>query len=103
MKSWVLKVHPIEATSVHFVRERLFPQKVSASEEQNATILHEFSDSLNTHDLHALVRGDEGIKYTIIKRDPFKEKSKTLQTLAKDNLRAQSDFVFLQCQSRGLE
>lgn len=49
-----------------------------------------------THNLHKLVRGGEGLKYPmIIKRDPFDEKSKTLQTTAKSwPQRARSDFFF---------
>lgn len=57
-----------------------------------------------THNLHKLVRGDEGIKYPIIiKRDPFDEKSKTLQTTAKVDLREPDLILFLQRQPPGLK
>ncbi len=76
---------------MHFVCERLFPEKVSTSDEQNVTILHEFSSPFKTYNLHELIRGDEGIKYPIIKRDSFKVTS------------GPAPISCLQRQSRGLE
>ena len=79
---------------MYFLCRCLFQPKGSTSGEQNITILHEFSGPFKSYDLHKLVRGDQAIKYSLVKRDLFTEESDVLQTPPKTNLRSQSDFVF---------
>ena len=94
MTSWFERFKPNEASLVYFLRECLFPLKVSTSGENTVTILHEFSGPFKSHDLQELSRGNEGIRLPIIKRHHDQEISKILQTPAEEDLRSRSDFVF---------
>ena len=79
---------------MHVLCESLFPLRSSSPDEQDIAILYEFSGPFKTHELYELARGDDGIKYPIIKRDPLQEPSEVIQTPANVDLRSQSDFVF---------
>ena len=92
MKKRMLKFKPNEATFVIFLCRCLFLPKMS--DEPDVMMLHEFSGPFKSHDLHELVRGDQAIKYPLVKRYPFKEEPDVLQTLAATDLRSRSDFVF---------
>ena len=92
--SWFQKFDPNEASLVHFLRECLFPLKVSTSGENLYTILHEFSGPFKSHDLKELLKEDEGIKFPIVKCHGNQPKSDILQTPAEEDLRSRSDFVF---------
>ena len=94
MKSWFEKFQPNEASLVNFLCECLFPLNVSTSDQNNITLLHEFSGPFKSHNILELMRGDEGIRYPIVKRDPLQKESTSLQTPAEEDLRSRSDFVF---------
>ena len=57
-------------------------------------IISEFPGPFKSHNLHKLEMGDEGIQYPIVKRNSSQEVSKRLQTLAEEDLRSRSNFVF---------
>ena len=92
--SWFQKFDPNEASLVHFLRECLFPLKVSTSGENLYIILHKFSGPFKSHDLKELSKWDKGIQFPIVKCHGNRPKSNILQTLAKEDLRSRSDFVF---------
>lgn len=92
--SWFQKFHPNEASLVYFLRECLFPLKVSTSGESIFTILHEFSGPFKSHDLKELSKGDEGIRFPLVKCHGNQLRSNILQTPAEEDLRSRSDFVF---------
>ena len=92
--SWFQKFDPNEASLVHFLCECLFPLKVSTSAENLFTILHEFSGPFKSHDLTELSKGDEGIRFPLVKCHGNQPKSNILQTPAEEDLRSRSDFVF---------
>lgn len=58
--SWFQKFNPNKASLVYFLRECLFPLRVSTSGEISYTILYEFSGLFKSHDLKELSKGDEG-------------------------------------------
>lgn len=64
MKSWFLEYRPNEAFLLYNICHYLFPGKTSSSDEGD--ILHEFPGPQN---LQELVKGDEGVRYTVVKRD----------------------------------
>ena len=78
---------------MQFLCENLFPHKASIH-EQHVAILHGLSGPFKTHNLREMAKGDEGIRYPIIKLAPYEAKWKVLQTPAEEDLRARSDFVF---------
>ena len=94
LKRWFLEYEPNEATLVHVLCERLLPLSSSGLDEQDVSILYEFSGPFKTHDLYELAKGEEGIKYPMIKRFPLEEASEILQTPAESDLRSRSDSVF---------
>ena len=102
LKRWFLEYEPNEATLVHVLCERLLPLSSSGLDEQDVSILYEFSGPFKTHDLYELAKGEEGIKYPMIKRFPLEEASEILQTPAESDLRSRSDLC-LQRHSSGLE
>ena len=90
MNDWFEKFVPNEASLVHFLCENLFPIKRPVPGQKFVSILYEHSGPFKNHDPDELSKGDEGIKFPIIKR----EKSAYLQTPAEEDLRGRSDFVF---------
>ncbi|MCJ1345292.1 hypothetical protein MMC31_003498 [Peltigera leucophlebia] len=94
MEKWFLEVNPNEATLVVFLYTCLFLPKMDPSSVGKATIIFEFSGPFKSHNLHELVRGEQAIKFPLVKRDLFKKASNTLQTPAEVDLRSRSDFVF---------
>lgn len=78
-----------------FLCRYLFQPKLPASSEVKVAMLFEFSGPFKTHDIHELVRGDQAIKFPLVKRDPFRPALETLQAPAKVDLRSRSDFVFV--------
>lgn len=96
--SWFQKFKPNEASLVHFLRECLFPLKISTSGKNIVTTLHEFSGPFKSHDLQELLRGNKEIKFPIIRRPPDQKESKILQTPAEEDFRSRSDFLSLQHQ-----
>lgn len=94
IKSRFEKFQPNEVSLVHFLCECLFPLKVSTPGEDNFAIILEFPGPFKSHNLKELLKGDEGIKYSIVKRNSPKEESQFLQTPAEEDLRSRSDFVF---------
>ena len=96
--SWFQRFKPNEASLVHFLRECLFPLKISTSGKNIVTTLHEFSGPFKSHDLQELLRGNKEIKFPIIRRPPDQRESKILQTPAEEDFRSRSDFLSLQHQ-----
>lgn len=94
MERLFLEVNPNEATLVVFLYTCLFLPKMDPSSVGKATIIFEFSGPFKSHNLHELVRGEQAIKFPLVKPDPFKKPSDTLQTPAEVDLRSRSDFVF---------
>lgn len=68
------------------------PEESTSSEY--VTIFLEFSGPFKSHHLHELKKGNQAIKFPLIKRDPYTEQSDILQTPAEVDLRARSDLVF---------
>ena len=61
--------------------------------EMKAVIVNEFSGPFKSHDVCQLARREEAIKFPLVKRDPLREASATLQTPAEVDLRSKSDCV----------
>ena len=94
MNNWFQELKPNEASWVNFLCRYLFQPKLPTSSEVKVTMLFEFSGPFKSHDIHELVREEQAIKFPLVKRDPFRPASKTLQTLAEVDLRSRSNFVF---------
>ena len=94
MNNWFQELKPNEASWVNFLCRYLFQPKLPTFSEVKVTMLFEFSGPFKSHDIHELVREDQAIKFPLVKRDPFRPASKTLQTLAEVDLRSRSNFVF---------
>ena len=94
MEKWFLEVNPNEATLVVFLYTCLFLPKMDPSSADKATIIFEFSGLFKSHNLHELVRGEQAIKFPLVKRDPSKKPSDTLQMPVEVDLRSRSNFVF---------
>lgn len=92
--SWFQNFNPNKASLVYFLRECLFPLKVSTSGENSYIILHEFSGPFKFHDLKELSKGDEGIRFPFVKCLGNQPKLNILQTPAEEDLRLRADFVF---------
>lgn len=93
LKSWFLRCGPNEATLVHNICQHVFPWNIHTSDESLMFLLFEFLAPFRGHNIDELRKGDEAIKYLLIKCDPSQEKLEWLQTPAPDDLR-RSDFVF---------
>ena len=94
IKKWVLNFEPNEATLVSYLCKCLFKSKVSTFSKNMVTILHEFPGPFKSHQPTELGKGDDFIKYPLVKHNKLTEKSEKLQTPAEVDLRARSDFVF---------
>lgn len=94
INNFFLKLQPNEATWVNFLCACLFRPKLPISSEMKAVIVNEFSGPFKSHDVCQLARQEEAIKFPLVKRDPLREASATLQTPAEVDLRSKSDFVF---------
>lgn len=57
-------------------------------------ILYEFSGPFKSQNIPESMRGDQGIKYPIVKRNSLQKESMSLQTLDEEDLRSRSDFMF---------
>ena len=94
MKKWFLRFKPNDALLTVFLCRCLFLPEVDTSSEEKVTLLFEFPGPFKSHNLHELVRGEQAIKFPLVKRDPFRKAWDTLQTPAEVDLRSRSDFVF---------
>ena len=90
MKDWFVAAAPNESSLVHFLCDLLFPIKRLVPGQKFVFLLYEYTGPFKNHDSAELSKGDEGIKFPIIKG----EKSRYLQTPAEEDLRNRSDFVF---------
>lgn len=88
MEKWFLEVNPNEATLGSFLYTCQFLPKMDPSSVGKATIIFEFSGAFKSRNLHELVRGEQAIKFPLVKRDPSKKLSDTLQTPAEVDLRS---------------
>lgn len=94
IKKWFLKFEPNEASLVSFLCRCLFQSKVSNSSENMATRLHKVLGPFKSHQPTELEKGDDLIKYPLVKHDTSTKKSDKLQTPVEVDLRARSNFVF---------
>ena len=94
LKSWFSKCEPNEATLVQKYCQHVFPWNIHISDESHILLLLEFLGPFRGHNIDELLKGDEAIKYPLIKCDPSQEKLERLLTPASDDLRSHSDFVF---------
>ena len=92
--SWFQKFDSNEASLVYFLRECLFPLKVSTFGENSFTIRHEFPSPFKFHNLKDLSEEDERIRFPFVKCLGNQPKSDILQTSAEEDLRIRADFVF---------
>lgn len=95
IEKWFLEVNLNEAILMVFLYTYLFLSKMDLSSIGKATIIFKFSRPFKFYNLHKLVREEQGIKFPLVKRDPSKKLSDTLQMLAEVNLRSRFDFVFV--------
>lgn len=72
----------------------MFPWNIHISDETPIFLLFEFLGPFKAHNIRELLKGDEAIKYPLVKCNASQEKSEWLQTPAQDGLRSRSDFVF---------